>query len=424
MLGLAEIICAIGKVKQIHGGSFDVFVSSDVLSCTAELVPTIEKKRLYRGRGGEQMRAAVCRLIECISLAQIPLTVPQQVRLLDSIDACIPHPNEEVQVQATTALSQLTRTYFPVGSSGPSDRLQKRVVDKYVKEVRTSINPAATRGFSMALGCLPSKLLAPSSQVLDLSLSCLSQMCRPDATVGGEKDAETRRNAVVALARICATVGMTSQGRDETDVFVALTQQQVGQVFNALFRSMGDYNMERRGDVGSMSRIAAMHGLVSLAISTNSDPSSSVEGVFDQELCRKLVGGLLKQLAEKLDAVRLEAGRCLVRLLTHVEPEIPYIAEKDRLMKIIGLNAGGASGTDINWADGSVTFPILTRCLDIDAYFPSIVAGLIISVGCLTQSVAKNAGAAFVSWVKHTSECQVDRLGEGKALRLCYLIKR
>jgi tubulin-specific chaperone D len=45
----------------------------------SELVPKIEKLRLYRGRGGEIMRAAVCRYIECLSLAKVPLTVKQQV---------------------------------------------------------------------------------------------------------------------------------------------------------------------------------------------------------------------------------------------------------------------------------------------------------------------------------------------------------
>ena len=45
----------------------------------SELVPKLEKLRLYRGRGGEIMRSAVCRYIECLSLAKVPLTVKQQV---------------------------------------------------------------------------------------------------------------------------------------------------------------------------------------------------------------------------------------------------------------------------------------------------------------------------------------------------------
>jgi hypothetical protein len=79
VLGLAEIILAIGEMKDKRG-SFDGLLSEETLSNIAGLVPIIEKKRLYRGKGGEQMRAAVCRLIECISIAEIPLTVPLQVR--------------------------------------------------------------------------------------------------------------------------------------------------------------------------------------------------------------------------------------------------------------------------------------------------------------------------------------------------------
>jgi tubulin-specific chaperone D len=68
LLGLSEIILALFNdiPKQLK----------DELS---ELVIKIETLRLYRGRGGEIMRRAVCRYIECISLANIPLTVKQQV---------------------------------------------------------------------------------------------------------------------------------------------------------------------------------------------------------------------------------------------------------------------------------------------------------------------------------------------------------
>ncbi|MEM1010258.1 MAG: hypothetical protein AAGJ35_14785 [Myxococcota bacterium] len=45
----------------------------------AELVPKIKKLRLYRGWGGEIMRAAVCRYIECITLVGMTLSVKQQV---------------------------------------------------------------------------------------------------------------------------------------------------------------------------------------------------------------------------------------------------------------------------------------------------------------------------------------------------------
>ena len=52
----------------------------EVVAELSELVAKLDKLRLYRGRGGEIMRAAVCRFIECLSLSQIPSTVKQQVR--------------------------------------------------------------------------------------------------------------------------------------------------------------------------------------------------------------------------------------------------------------------------------------------------------------------------------------------------------
>jgi hypothetical protein len=332
------------------------------------------------------------------------------VRLLDSVDACLPHPSEIIQDQAGKALFQLMRSYFPVGAKGPSDRLQKRVVSKYAKEVKTSLNPAATRGFASALGNLPAKLLAPSSSVLDISVICLCRASRPDVRVASEKDAETRRNSLVALARICETVGVNPTPR-ENECIVGVTPVQTGHVFTALFRGLNDYNMERRGDVGSLSRIVAMQGLVTLATVVNTNQFVDEE-FFSEENSIKLVGGILKQLSEKLDAVRLQAGKCLRNILNQSTPSIPYIPGRDCLVKIF-LQGNGDEEFAINWADASVTFPLVMKCLDIDELFDYIVSGLVISVGSLTQSVNKQASAALLEWVKESQLSRISRLGQG-----------
>jgi hypothetical protein len=41
-------------------------------SAIIEIVPTIEKNRLYRGRGGEVMRGAACTLLEAIGSSLVP----------------------------------------------------------------------------------------------------------------------------------------------------------------------------------------------------------------------------------------------------------------------------------------------------------------------------------------------------------------
>ena len=49
------------------------------------LVPAVEKARLFRGRGGEAMRGACCRVSEAVAMCQLPLTPAQITRCIDSV---------------------------------------------------------------------------------------------------------------------------------------------------------------------------------------------------------------------------------------------------------------------------------------------------------------------------------------------------
>lgn len=76
LLGAAEMILAFGNLGLVKDeNTFD----ADMKSTIVEMVPSIEKARLYRGRGGEIMRSAACRMIECISSTKILMSVRQQV---------------------------------------------------------------------------------------------------------------------------------------------------------------------------------------------------------------------------------------------------------------------------------------------------------------------------------------------------------
>jgi len=408
-LGLAEITLAFGEIREEQFS-----LPPQIQKLIAETVPTIEKKRLYRGRGGEQIRAAVCRLIECISLSRIPLTVPQQVRLLDSVDACLPHPNETIQEQAGNALFALTRSYFPVSSKGPSTRLQNRVVDKYAKTARTSINPAATRGFSLALGCLPTKLLAPSSKVLDITLACLYRISNPTAKVGNEKDAETRKNALVSLTRVCETVGL-NPGPNEGSCIVGISSKQLNHVFTAYVRAMRDYSTDQRGDVGSKCRLAAMNGLVSLAevTTTQKFPEQSGSDFFSIEMCTQIIGLLLKQFSEKLNFVRSEAAKCLVALLVKNPTVEPFVAKREMLLDALTPPRfnGSLVYESIDWADASITYPMVMKAAEIDEYFEYVISGLVISTGGLTKAIIENSSQVLIQWTRNADEIKLRRLG-------------
>ncbi len=382
--------------------------------------------------------------------------------MLDSIDACLVHPNENIQRSAAGALKALLTRYFPVSSNGPSTRLQKRVVDKYISIVETEDNPAATRGFSLALGALPAKLLAPTSQVLDSVLHCLCGASRKDSLVGGEGDAETRRNAIISLVSVCTTVGIDDKEMSflagaQTHPVHHLNRDQIYLVFGSLLATMDDYNTDRRGDVGSWSRMAAMDGLEALAnmaigasttvphctghdAAAKSNPSPEIavpsfknrlhflatnESVgaqhnrtvlFNEQMCSSILCALMKQLGEKLDVVRAKAGECLERLLTNDSPRLPFVPYRQILIQALSLHTTAVK----NWADPALTFPLLMKAVNIDGFTQSILSGVVVSVGGLTESVSKSSSASLYEWIRslRTAKAlpQLARMGEGECL--------
>ena len=68
---LAETVLALSRIPHK--------CSAATLSGIRNLVPRLEKARLYRGRGGEMVRGGACRLLECIALAEHPMTKRAQV---------------------------------------------------------------------------------------------------------------------------------------------------------------------------------------------------------------------------------------------------------------------------------------------------------------------------------------------------------
>lgn len=65
----------------------------------SSVVPAIEKARLYRGKGGEIMRAAVSRFIQCLSLSKVSLNDKTKRSLLDTLNENLKHPNAQIQVK-------------------------------------------------------------------------------------------------------------------------------------------------------------------------------------------------------------------------------------------------------------------------------------------------------------------------------------
>lgn len=96
------------------------FVITDKQKVVAGVVPAIEKARLYRGKGGEIMRAAVSRFIECISIVNITLTEKIKRSLLDTLNENLRHPNAQIQVILSTKFFIYQLTFYNFKSSTPN----------------------------------------------------------------------------------------------------------------------------------------------------------------------------------------------------------------------------------------------------------------------------------------------------------------
>ena len=373
-----------------------------------------------------------------MALAALPLTVKTQVRLLDSIDECVRHPADDVQTPAVAAVRAFTRAYFPVGTNGPRHVCKRASSTSTFK--RAHRWRRRRRAALLKLGALPRKLVIVALQrVLEILVELSNRRAKVATNPRG-----TRRNAINALIG-----GMRDGRRGRGRPVVRAGQAH----FDALLDATEDYSTDKRGDIGSWSRIVAMHGLgeltrlsveassfvpqqldaqtavaasemmvpdatqrqkhmtpeVQIAVQRalharhrlSSQPNFSIDEFFTPEICELVICALLKQLSEKLDIVRKCAGEILQQLLVSTKPRIPYIPARPALMGALELSDARPT-IETNWALAHVSFPMIVKMmlLDNDRYHDAILSGLVLSVGGLTEAVVKSATSALLTVTK------------------------
>lgn len=202
-------------------------------------------------------------------------------------------------------------------------------------------------------------------------------MCYPNAFLlqknPRERDAEARVNAVKGLVSVCETLisgkenTTTSFTKNDFSLYIFIKNEVMG----SLFKALDDYSLDRRGDVGSWVRAAALDGLERCTyMLCKIDKSGCLSGksddndvgslakplagsmlnknaellLFDEDLATNLVGGICKQAVEKLDKLRAAAASVLYRILYNQMIYIPYIPFREKLEEIISKEA------DAEWA--------------------------------------------------------------------------
>lgn len=370
------------------------------------IVPAIEKARLYRGKGGEIMRSAVSRFIECISLSEVSLPEKTKRSLLDTLNENLKHPNAQIQFAAVGAL----RHFVPAYLVALGDKVANEMTLKYLKLLDDQ-NVAARRGAALALGILPYEFLAVrwKAVIMKLCGSCTIED-KPD-----DPDAESRVNAVRGLVSVCEILtSFSSDINFEEDLSLYLLIK--NEVMQTLFKALDDYAVDNRGDVGSWVREAAMDALercTYILCKRDSTGSMKAQGVehpsemhdhdvvkdttcplFDAKVATDLVGGIAKQAVEKIDKIRDIAAKTLQRILYNQNYSIAYIPHREALEDIIPKDA------DLEWGVPSVSYPRLVQLLQISCYRRSVLSGLVISMGGLQESLRKASVTALLEYLR------------------------
>jgi HEAT repeat protein len=356
------------------------------LAKIAGLIPKIESARLFRGRGGEFVRQASCSLLlgAASNGLQLPRTVtvrtlagekkaPSVSKHVEFLEETWKQPLEWLQADAARAFGAYAKAY--IGAFG---EFEGKLLERLFTGLGENKAPNERRGCALVIGQLPKSVLcAPdlkpesedASTVLDRCVAALATAAAVREGVPAEdQDAETRRNAVAALGAIA--VRCAPELRPRT----------AGHIADTLAMSFEDYAIDKRGDVGSFVRLAAVSATGDWIVAMSKEEAKASATVAS---CRfeHLVRCVLKQLCEKIDKVRSTAGRTLLAL-----SDAALVDEDARSFIRVMTEAGVA-----DWGDPVDTFPLLRAAVAKPSLARAVVEGLLPSAGGKVMHVVKPA---------------------------------
>ncbi|XP_010221654.1 PREDICTED: tubulin-specific chaperone D-like [Tinamus guttatus] len=390
ILACAEITQALCKLAEENNRSVTHYLSDTALEGLKQIHQELSSRQLYRGLGGELMRPAVCNLIEKLSLSKMPFRGDPIIGgwqwLINNTLRSLPHISstvrQHIKDSAVSALTALCNEYY-INEQGEADpALQDELVTQYISELQ---NPEEMIrcGFSLALGSLPRSLLKGRLQQVLEGLRKVTLVTHTDTSF-----AEARRDALIAIAKVCQTVGVKGDGSQEEYV----CKDNVTPIYAMLLSGVTDYTTDSRGDVGGWVREAAMTSLKEVTLLLVQKEAE----LINANICRQIMCWLAQQAAEKIDKFRAHAGSVFLTLLHFDRPPIPHIPHREELERIFPRAEAGT----LNWNASAEAFPRITQLLALPVYQYHVLLGLTVSVGGLTETTLRYSAQSLFDHMK------------------------
>uniref|UniRef100_U3ITR5 Tubulin-specific chaperone D n=1 Tax=Anas platyrhynchos platyrhynchos TaxID=8840 RepID=U3ITR5_ANAPP len=378
ILACAEITHALCKLAEENNRSVTYYFNEKSL----EGLKQIHQEVCRKGLGGELMRPAVCTLIEKLSLSKMPFRgdpiiggwqwlINDSLRSLPLVSSTA---RQHIKESAVSALAALCNEYY-INEKGEADpALQDELVTRYISGLQNT-EEMIRCGFSLALGALPRFLLKGRLQQVLEGLKKATIISPEDVSF-----AQSRRDALIAIAKVCQTVGVKGEGSQEEYV----CKDNVTQIYATLLNGVTDYTTDSRGDVGGWVRKAAMTSLMEVTLLLVQNEAE----LINANICKQIMCWLAQQAAEKIDKFRAHAGSVFLTLLHFDRPPVPHIPHREELERIFPRS----ETETLNWNASSEAFPRITQLLGLPTYQYYVLLGLSVSVGGLTETTVRKQG--------------------------------
>ncbi|XP_069728409.1 tubulin-specific chaperone D [Phaenicophaeus curvirostris] len=390
ILASAEITYALCKLAEENKRPVTYYFNENSLERLKQIHQELCCRQLYRGLGGELMRPAVCTLIEKLSLSKMPFRgdpiigdwqwlINDTLRSLPLISSAA---RQKIKESAVSALSALCNEYY-INEKGEADpALQDELVTQCVSELQ-STEEMIRCGFSRALGALPRFLLKGRLQQVLEGLKKVTLITPTDMSF-----AEARREALIAIANVCQTVGVKGDGSQDDCV----CRDNITEIYATLLGGVTDYTTDSRGDVGGWVREAAMTSLMEVMLLLVQNEAE----LINADTCKQIMCWLAQQSAEKIDKFRAHAGSVFLTLLHFDNPPVPHIPHREELERIFPRS----EKETLNWNSASEAFPRITQLLGLPAYQYHVLLGLSVSAGGLTETTLRYSAQSLFDYMK------------------------
>ncbi|XP_033109918.1 tubulin-specific chaperone D-like isoform X2 [Anneissia japonica] len=382
---LAEVLHAVYEHTKANSRKLVDLVDVSVFESIKGITKKMDAAMMFRGISGEFMRPAACFLIRKSSMSQLPFHDDSEFlkhwhEVLEDNIQCLQIWNRQIQVAAVSALPHFLNEYFKTAKQEFIDTL----LDRYISEL-SNVSQFAKEGFAMALGALPHFIVDGHFQQILLALIKTTKLSGKQQDDG--KYADSRIEALASIARLCSTVGVNPSGSTANSVCL----ENVDLIYNTFLEAMKDYTTDNRGDIGALVRESSMNSLEKVTCQiVRSHPA-----MFSPPNCEKMMCCLVQQSCEKIDRIRKVAGQIFLRLVYSEEPSIPDIPHHQEIMEVFPKS----DVNELNWAAPSDAFPKVTRLLNLPKYRYSIILGLTVSVGGLTESLVKYSSQSLTGFL-------------------------